>query len=76
MAYDLDSDNGRNGDAWMQDIQPLAASVPPPGRQLRVQEAPDTKTTNCLRTSPIFFFLIKGNIGVVILYSFWVLSKY
>eukprot|EP00440_Ansanella_granifera_P057355 gb/GFBE01062172.1/.p1 GENE.gb/GFBE01062172.1/~~gb/GFBE01062172.1/.p1 ORF type:complete len:587 (+),score=94.26 gb/GFBE01062172.1/:1-1761(+) len=28
MAYDLNSDNGRNGDAWMRDIEPLAASVP------------------------------------------------
>lgn len=28
MAYDFDSDNGRNGDAWMRDIEPLAAFVP------------------------------------------------
>ncbi|CAJ1384848.1 unnamed protein product [Effrenium voratum] len=28
MAYDFDSDNGRNGDAWMRDIEPLAATVP------------------------------------------------
>lgn len=28
MAYDFDSDNGRNGDAWMRDIQPLSAAVP------------------------------------------------
>mmetsp|Transcript_118041 Transcript_118041/g.329012 ORF Transcript_118041/g.329012 Transcript_118041/m.329012 type:complete len:568 (+) Transcript_118041:52-1755(+) len=28
MAYDLDSDNGRNGDAWMRDVEPLAATVP------------------------------------------------
>lgn len=28
MAYDFHSDNGRNGDAWMRDIEPLAAYVP------------------------------------------------
>lgn len=28
MAYDFDNDNGRNGDAWMRDIEPLAATVP------------------------------------------------
>ena len=28
FAYDMDSDNGRNGDAFMRDIQELAATVP------------------------------------------------
>lgn len=28
FAYDFPSDQGRNGDAWMRDIEPLAATVP------------------------------------------------
>ena len=28
LAYDLDTSDGRNGDAWMRDIEPIAARVP------------------------------------------------
>lgn len=28
FAYDLHTDNGRNGDAWMRDVEPIAAVVP------------------------------------------------
>jgi hypothetical protein len=28
LAYDLDTSDGRNGDAWMRDVEPIAARVP------------------------------------------------